>query len=144
MSRAPHAVYALRIGKVRDGSKPGVLVYAQEHGNEWVPPLVTIETAERLLRNHGVDIGRNFDTGSVFDGFTGASTACTSDTFAGPMERSEPESRNLDWIAQTHPNIHYAINLQSPGYQYGIPAWTLGAGTETQPPFVNPDSCSCR
>jgi hypothetical protein len=52
VSRDPHSVYAIRIGKHRDGSKPGVLAYAQEHAREWVPPLVTIETAERLLRNY--------------------------------------------------------------------------------------------
>jgi hypothetical protein len=45
VSRDPQTVYAIRIGKVRDGSKPGVLAYAQEHAREWVPPLVTIETA---------------------------------------------------------------------------------------------------
>jgi hypothetical protein len=52
VSRDPHAVYALRIGKYRDGSRPGVLAYAQEHAREWVPPLVAIETAERLVRNY--------------------------------------------------------------------------------------------
>jgi hypothetical protein len=55
VSRDPHPVYALRIGKDRDGSKMGVLAYAQEHAREWVPPLVTIETAERLLRNYATD-----------------------------------------------------------------------------------------
>lgn len=55
VSRDPQAVYAIRIGKVRDGSKPGVLAYAQEHAREWVPPLVTIEAAERLLRNYDLD-----------------------------------------------------------------------------------------
>ncbi|WP_228484572.1 M14 family metallopeptidase [Microbacterium cremeum] len=57
VSRDPHTVYALRIGKTRDGSKPGVLAYAQEHAREWVPPLVTIEAAERLLRNYAQDAG---------------------------------------------------------------------------------------
>ncbi|WP_159901973.1 M14 family zinc carboxypeptidase [Ornithinibacter aureus] len=52
VSRDPHPVYAIRIGKGCDGSKTGVLAYAQEHAREWVPPLVTIETAERLLRNY--------------------------------------------------------------------------------------------
>ncbi|MDF2574039.1 MAG: zinc carboxypeptidase, partial [Agromyces sp.] len=55
VSRDPQTVYAIRIGKVRDGSKMGVLAYAQEHAREWVPPLVTIETAERLLRNYELD-----------------------------------------------------------------------------------------
>ena len=42
----PQTVQALRIGKVRDGSKPGVLAYSQEHAREWATPLVTLEFAE--------------------------------------------------------------------------------------------------
>lgn len=52
VSHEPQPVYAIKIGKTRDGSKPGVFYYAQEHAREWVPPLVTVETAERLLRNY--------------------------------------------------------------------------------------------
>jgi hypothetical protein len=52
VSRDPHPVYALRIGKHRDGSRMGVLAYAQEHAREWVPPIVALETAERLLHNY--------------------------------------------------------------------------------------------
>ena len=182
VSRDPHPVYALRIGKHRDGSKPGVLAYAQEHAREWVPPLVTIETAERLLRNYahdgrtkqlvdnldiwiapsmnpdgghysfydfnsqrknmtnycettgsrdfnarnswGVDNNRNYDTYSLFDGYNGASTSCTSGTYAGPSELSEPENRNLDWIAGTNPNIKFAMNLHSSGNYF---MWSPGA-----------------
>ncbi|NUR82891.1 MAG: peptidase M14 [Nonomuraea sp.] len=53
--RTPWQVLALRVGVHRDGSRTGVLAYAQEHAREWVPPLVTIETAERLLRNYQRD-----------------------------------------------------------------------------------------
>ncbi|WP_139979407.1 M14 family zinc carboxypeptidase [Nocardioides litoris] len=52
VSHEPQTVYALRIGTAPEGTKPGVFAYAQEHAREWVPPLVTIETAERLLRNY--------------------------------------------------------------------------------------------
>jgi hypothetical protein len=182
VSREEHPVYALRIGRHRDGSRMGVLVYAQEHAREWVPPLVTIETAERLLRNYathgptkqllnnldiwiapsmnpdgshysfynfasqrrtmtrhcpvtgsydalarntwGVDTNRNYDQYSLFDGYSGASTSCTSDIFAGPSELSEPENRNLDWIVSTHPNIRFAMNLHSPGNYL---MWSPGA-----------------
>lgn len=55
ISREPSTVKAIRIGKVRDGSKPGVLGYSQEHAREWVTPLVSVETAERLLRNYSID-----------------------------------------------------------------------------------------
>ncbi|MEU4558749.1 M14 family zinc carboxypeptidase [Actinoplanes sp. NPDC023936] len=55
VSRKPQIVQALRIGKVRDGSKPGVLAYSQEHAREWATPLVTLEFAERLLANYATD-----------------------------------------------------------------------------------------
>jgi hypothetical protein len=181
VSRDPHPVYALRIGKFRDGSRTGVLAYAQEHAREWVPPLVAIETAERLLRNHrtddntqqllrtldiwiapsinpdgghysfydfasqrrnmtnhcadggatdalarnswGVDNNRNYSEYSLFDGYSGASTSCTSDVFAGPAELSEPENRNLDWLA-SRANIKFSMNLHSSGNYF---MWSPGA-----------------
>ncbi|MGW4928371.1 M14 family metallopeptidase [Agromyces sp. NPDC004153] len=184
VSRDPQPVYAIRIGKTRDGSKPGVLAYAQEHAREWVPPLVAIESAERLLRNYaqdastkqlvnnldiwivpsvnpdgghysfydfasqrknmtnhcertgsadflartswGVDNNRNYDTYSLFDGFSGASSSCTSGTYAGPAELSEPESANIDWIAGANPNIKFAMNLHSSGNYF---MWSPGAYT---------------
>ena len=46
---------ALRIGKFRDGSKPGVLIQANDHAREWVPITITLETAERLVRNYATD-----------------------------------------------------------------------------------------
>ncbi|PZG02726.1 M14 family metallopeptidase [Micromonospora deserti] len=181
VSREPHPVYAIRIGKHRDGSKLGVLAYAQEHAREWVPPLVTIETAERLLRNYahdgrtkqllnnldiwiapsinpdgghysfydfnwqrknmtnhcpqtgaadflgrnswGVDNNRNYTEYSLFDGYSGASTSCTSGIYAGPSELSEPENRNLDWLA-ARPNIRFSMNLHSSGNYF---MWSPGA-----------------
>jgi hypothetical protein len=181
VSRDPHPVYAIRIGKHRDGSKLGVLAYAQEHAREWVPPLVTIETAERLLRNYdlhgqtkqllnnldiwiapsinpdgghyafyddngqrrnmtrhcsvtgsydlnardswGVDNNRNYTEYSLFDGYDGASTSCTSDVFAGPSELSEPENKNLDWLA-SRPNVKFSMNLHSSGNYF---MWSPGA-----------------
>ena len=55
ISRDPWTVKALRIGAHLDGSRLGVLAYAQEHAREWVTPLVMVETAERLLRNYAHD-----------------------------------------------------------------------------------------
>ncbi len=181
VSRDPHPVYAIRIGKHRDGSRTGVLAYAQEHAREWVPPLVTIETAERLLRNYahdgrtrqllddldiwiapsvnpdgghysfydfnsqrknmtnhcpttgaadflgrdswGVDNNRNYTEYSLFDGYSGASTSCTSGTYAGPAELSEPENRNVDWLA-SRPNVKFSMNLHSSGNYF---MWSPGA-----------------
>ncbi|HEX2175975.1 MAG TPA: M14 family metallopeptidase [Nocardioidaceae bacterium] len=53
--RDPYTVKALRIGADRDGSKTGVLLYAQEHAREWVTSLVALESAQRLLHNYGTD-----------------------------------------------------------------------------------------
>ncbi|TYC18753.1 M14 family zinc carboxypeptidase [Actinomadura syzygii] len=55
VSRKPFQMQALRIGGKRDGSKPGVFLYCQEHAREWVTPLTCVETAERLLRNYRLD-----------------------------------------------------------------------------------------
>lgn len=55
ISREPFTVKAIRIGEKRDGTKTGVLAYSQEHAREWVTPLVSIEAAERLLRNYRSD-----------------------------------------------------------------------------------------
>ncbi|MFJ8579568.1 M14 family metallopeptidase [Micromonospora sp. NPDC093277] len=183
VSRDPQPMYAIRIGKHRDGSRMGVLAYAQEHAREWVPPLVAIETAERLLRNYGhdgrtkqllnnldiwiapsinpdgghysfydyasqrknmtnhcpltdaadalgrnswgVDNNRNYTEYSLFDGYSGASSSCTSGTYAGPSELSEPEDKNLDWLAQ-HKNIKFSMNLHSSGNYF---MWSPGAYT---------------
>ncbi|RST72740.1 M20/M25/M40 family metallo-hydrolase [Siminovitchia acidinfaciens] len=181
VSRDPFEVKAIRIGKVRDGSKPGVLGYSQEHAREWVTPLVTVETAERLLRNYhtdentkklvdnldifivpsvnpdgghysfydynsmrrnmtnhcgpeasdpayrnswGVDLNRNYKIGTVWDGWIGGSKSCTSDTFAGPEPFSEPEARNLNWLAEENPNLKFAMNIHAYG---GYFMWSPGA-----------------
>ncbi len=182
VSREPMTVRAFRIGKVRDGSKPGVLGYSQEHAREWVTPLVSMESAERLLRNYatdpgtkklvdnldifivptvnpdganytfydynmqrrnmtnhcgpegasdfnsrnswGVDLNRNHSIGSVFDGYIGASTSCTSDTFAGPSINSEPEAKNLVWLADNFDNLKFSMNIHSNG---GYFMWSPGA-----------------
>ena len=89
-----------------------------------------------LRRNTwGVDINRNFSVGSVFDGYVGASaTGCTGETFAGPGEFSEPESRNEQWVQSEYPNIKFANNVHSYG---GYLMWPPGAyktvGRETLP-----------
>ncbi|WBL14638.1 M14 family metallopeptidase [Sutcliffiella sp. NC1] len=182
VSREPETVKALRIGKTKDGSKPGVLGYAQEHAREWVTPLVVMETAERLLRNYahdgdtkrlvnnldiflipmvnpdganysfydynmqrrnmtnycgqsaandfgarnawGVDLNRNHSVGSIHDGFVGASLSCTSDTFAGPEPTSEPEAKNIVWLADEFENINFGMNIHSHG---GYFMWSPGA-----------------
>jgi hypothetical protein len=192
VSRRPFQMRALRIGTKRDGSRPGVFLYCQEHAREWVTPLTCVETAERLLRNYqrdaatrklvdnldifivpsmnpdganysmydynfqrrnmtnycgpadsdparrnswGVDLNRNFSVGSVFDGYSGASSNCRSDVFAGPSELSEPEPQNEVWLTRKFPNIKFAMNTHSYG---GYFMWPPGAykldGRQTLPP----------
>ncbi|MEU3458217.1 M14 family zinc carboxypeptidase [Micromonospora sp. NPDC006766] len=72
----------------------------------------------------GVDLNRNFTVGTVFDGYNGASTSCTSDTFAGPAMLSEPEAKNEVWLVNEFPNIKFAMNTHSYG---GYFMWPPGA-----------------
>ncbi|GII57255.1 hypothetical protein Pth03_56440 [Planotetraspora thailandica] len=72
----------------------------------------------------GVDLNRNFSVGSLFDGYSGASSSCTSGTFAGPSELSEPEARNEVWLTHQYPNIKFAMNTHSYG---GYFMWPPGA-----------------
>ncbi len=72
----------------------------------------------------GVDLNRNFSVGSFFDGFQGAGNSCTGDTFAGPSELSEPETRNEAWVQTTYSNIKFAMNVHSSG---GYFMWPPGA-----------------
>ncbi|GAA3819665.1 M14 family zinc carboxypeptidase [Sphaerisporangium flaviroseum] len=72
----------------------------------------------------GVDLNRNFSVGSLFDGYSGASTNCISGTFAGPAELSEPEARNEVWLTTRYPNIKFAMNTHSYG---GYFMWPPGA-----------------
>jgi len=53
--RGPATIPVLRIGKHRDGKKPGVLIQAQDHAREWVPATTSLEAAERLVHNYDSD-----------------------------------------------------------------------------------------
>ncbi|HKJ57087.1 MAG TPA: M14 family zinc carboxypeptidase, partial [Nitriliruptoraceae bacterium] len=72
----------------------------------------------------GVDNNRNYTAGSLFDGYNGASTSCTSATFAGPSELSEAESANMDWIPDTYDNIKFSMNIHSSGNYF---MWSPGS-----------------
>jgi len=63
----------------------------------------------------GVDLNRNYDVGSRFDGYSGASSSCLSDVFSGPAELSEPESSNVVWLADNYDNIKFSMNTHSSG-----------------------------
>jgi len=72
----------------------------------------------------GVDLNRNNEIGSIFDGYAGASSSCSSDTFSGPSEVSEPEIKNEHWVVDTFPKIKFAMNLHTHG---GYFMWAPGA-----------------
>jgi hypothetical protein len=72
----------------------------------------------------GVDVNRNYTAGSLFDGYSGASTNCLSGTYAGTGELSEAESRNVIALADAHPNIKFGMNVHSYG---GYFMWPPGA-----------------
>ena len=75
----------------------------------------------------GVDLNRNQSVGTLFDGYSGASTSCTSEVFAGPGEVSEPESKNDHWIVDTFSNIKFSNNIHTHG---GYFMWAPGAYVE--------------
>ncbi|RZT79276.1 chitobiase/beta-hexosaminidase-like protein [Micromonospora violae] len=179
--RGPVTIPVLRIGKHRDGKKPGVLIQAQDHAREWVPATTSLESAERLVHNYrsdretkniventdvffilsnnpdganysfynfasqrrnmtnhcpdanadpgrrnswGVDLNRNYRVGSGHDGYAGASTSCVSDTYQGPAELSEPESKNIIWLVEKYKNIKFMMSVHSNGGQL---FWQPGA-----------------
>jgi hypothetical protein len=72
----------------------------------------------------GVDNNRNNTVGTIFDGYIGASYSCTSDTYTGPAEASEPEIQNELWVADTFTNIKFSNNIHSFG---GYFMWAPGA-----------------
>jgi hypothetical protein len=72
----------------------------------------------------GVDNNRNNTVGTLFDGYIGASTSCTSDVYTGPSEASEPEIKNELWVADTFTNIKFSNNIHSFG---GYFMWAPGA-----------------
>lgn len=195
IERGPFTPRAIRIGAHRDGSKPGVLIIAQDHAREWVPPLVALEAVERLLANRdtdptsadiienvdiwvipsnnpdgshysmfdydlqrknltnhcpeqladpgyrdswGVDLNRAYSVASVHDGFAGASLTCTSSTFAGYEELSEPEARNVVDLVEANDNIRFFMTIHSNGGQlFWQPGAYIADGrqTPTRPPL---------
>jgi hypothetical protein len=86
----------------------------------------------------GVDMNRNSGEYSLFDGYFGASTSCTSDTFAGTSEYSEPETRNEKWVVDTYPNIKFMNNIHSfGGYFMWAPGSYKNDGFRTTAPAPN-------
>jgi hypothetical protein len=68
-------------------------------------------------------MNRNNTVGTLFDGYIGASTSCTSEVFTGLSEASEPEIQNELWVADTFTNIKFSNNIHSFG---GYFMWAPG------------------
>ncbi|HEY6890499.1 MAG TPA: M14 family metallopeptidase, partial [Solirubrobacter sp.] len=196
VARGPFQQHLYRIGTHRDGTKPGVFLFCQQHAREWATGLTCVQTAHELVENYatdaytkelldnvevfispnsnpdgahysmydnsvqrktlpnyclptgnsdpsargtwGTDMNRNSGSYSPFDGYFGASTNCTSETYQGPAEYSEPETRNEGWVMDTFPNIKFANNIHSYG---GYFMWAPGAykndGFRTTSPAPN-------
>ena len=120
--RGPQTQNMLRIGKTRDGSKVGVFLYCQEHGNEIATSGVCLETAERLVRNYGTDpettalvdgldifivpqINGDGATHSLYDSNrrTNLSNHC-EDTVKFPSKETDPAARN-NWGVDLNRNF---------------------------------------
>ncbi|MDA0183245.1 M14 family metallopeptidase [Solirubrobacter phytolaccae] len=197
VARGPFQQHLYRIGTKRDGSKPGVFLFCQQHAREWATGLTCVQTAHELVENYatdpqtkqlldnvevfispnsnpdgahysmydsnvqrktlanrcdpiygpsdisqrnvwGVDMNRNSGEYSLFDGYAGASEDCTNETYAGPSEYSEPETRNEGWVVDHFPNIKFMNNIHSYG---GYFMWAPGAykndGMRTTTPAPN-------
>jgi len=72
----------------------------------------------------GVDLNRNYRVGSGHDGYSGGSSSCTSGTYQGPEELSEPESKNIVWLVEKYTNIKFMMSVHSNGGQL---FWQPGA-----------------
>ena len=98
-------------------------------GTFWTPalnpvtgvPYTNSDPASRTA--WGTDMNRNNTVGTLFDGYIGASTSCTSEVFTGLSEASEPEIQNEFWIADTFKNIKFSNNIHSFG---GYFMWAPG------------------
>jgi hypothetical protein len=82
----------------------------------------------------GVDLNRNYTVATGFDGYDGASTSCISDTFQGPSELSEPETKNIVALAEAHRNIKFFMTVHSNGGQlFWQPGAYIAQGRITTP-----------
>ena len=99
------------------GQRKNMMNYCPVTGTSGMPP---------TRSSWGVDNNRNFSVGSLFDGYFGASTNCTGETYAGPSELSEPENQSEISIPARFPNIKFSMNVHSSG---GLFMWSPAAYT---------------
>ncbi|MFN3979205.1 MAG: M14 family zinc carboxypeptidase [Caldilinea sp.] len=108
-----------------DGAHYSMYDFASQRKNMTRYCSLTATAGMPASRNSwGVDNNRNNGIGSIFDGYAGASTSCTSETYAGPAKYSEPENANEKWIVDTFENIKFSMNIHTYGGYY---MWSPGA-----------------
>jgi hypothetical protein len=82
----------------------------------------------------GVDLNRNYRVASGHDGYDGGSFSCTSGTYQGPEELSEPEAQNIIWLAENYRNIKLMMSVHSNGGQlFWQPGAYIAEGRITTP-----------
>lgn len=118
-----------------DGSLYSFYDFASQRRNMTRHCSLTATSGMPASRNSwGVDNNRNNTIGTLFDGYSGASSSCTSDTYAGPAELSEPENQNERWVIDTFPNIRFSNNIHSyGGYFMWAPGSYVASGRVTLP-----------
>jgi len=86
----------------------------------------------------GVDINRNFDF--LWSSGIGTTTDASQFTYRGPAPFSEPETRNLAWLFDTHPHIGYFVDVHSFG-ELILYSWGDDENQTDLPAqnFLNPD-----
>ena len=55
VARGPFQQHLYRIGSHRDGTKPGVFLFCQQHAREWATGLTCVQTAHELVENYATD-----------------------------------------------------------------------------------------
>ena len=118
-----------------DGSLYSFYDFASQRKNMTRHCPLTATTGMPASRNSwGVDLNRNNTVGTLFDGYSGASTSCTGETYAGPSEASEPEIKNEHWVVEEFDNIKFSNNIHSyGGYFMWAPGAYVASGRTTLP-----------
>jgi murein tripeptide amidase MpaA len=94
--------------------------FSMEHSSMWRKNRRPAPRGKRE-RSIGVDINRNFPFLWRFDRHFAPNTVESSfkpsdyETYVGPREASEPETRNVIWLLDQFANVRYLIDLHSYG-----------------------------
>jgi uncharacterized repeat protein (TIGR01451 family) len=118
-----------------DGSTYSMYDFASQRKNMTRHCSLAVSSGMPASQNSwGVDLNRNLSVGTLFDGYSGATSSCTGETYAGPSEVSEPETKNEQWLVDTYQNIKFSNNIHTyGGYFMWSPGAYVSAGRVTLP-----------